>query len=350
MLKRLLPKDLILRRALNGFVAFFILSLIASALGGWEAYRSGWLARDREDVAEIAWQFGIGSPEAAAAIRHVGESPSRKELVALLDPATGKAVAAWPADLAGKAPEEMTLSNGARLPSLRMMQGRERFTLRRSSGGRTGALWHNYREKVTVCLDALSPWGKESRSEFDEPHRVASPPSPDTSEPDAESARKEGEEFKFNRGGHGFRDRSRFPSIALPIGYLLVVSASQPFTVLAVAASLIGGAGAVGLLVYWLSIAWWVFLDARQRGSRAFAWGVLALLTNLVGVAVYLVARREWRQCPSCSANVEKAFRHCPSCGHALELTCAKCGRAMRRDWAFCVACAAPRRDAQSGR
>ncbi len=47
----------------------------------------------------------------------------------------------------------------------------------------------------------------------------------------------------------------------------------------------------VALLVYWLALPWWVFLDARGRGERAWVWALFVLLGNLVALLAYLLAR-----------------------------------------------------------
>jgi hypothetical protein len=54
-------------------------------------------------------------------------------------------------------------------------------------------------------------------------------------------------------------------------------------------AYVIGLVGAV--LVYWLSLPAWVWLDARARGERAWAWAVFVLLGNLVALIAYLLIR-----------------------------------------------------------
>jgi hypothetical protein len=48
----------------------------------------------------------------------------------------------------------------------------------------------------------------------------------------------------------------------------------------------------IGLLVYWLALPWWVFLDAKARGERAWVWAMFVLLGNLVAFFAYLLARR----------------------------------------------------------
>ena len=47
----------------------------------------------------------------------------------------------------------------------------------------------------------------------------------------------------------------------------------------------------IGLLVYWATLPWWVFLDARVRGERAWVWTLFVLLGNLVALMAYLLAR-----------------------------------------------------------
>jgi hypothetical protein len=346
MLKRLLPEDRHLRRAVAGLLGFVILSLVAGGLAGWEAFRQGELGREQEGLAQIVWQYGLESPEAAIAIKQMGESPRPRELLALLDPTTGKAVAAWPVRYAGKAPEEMVLDSGVKLPSLQMVRGFESFRLRRFPRGQSGAPTDslariraliNRRDWVRVGLSPLYPWRKEGlrirKSRLMTALSLtATTPTAAGLSPEA-TAEHEGD-WDEGLGRHG-----RFIASAPPIGYLLQVSAPRLVTPLGISVRLVGAVAALGLLLYWLSVAWWVYLDARRRENNPFAWGMLALLTNLVGVAIYLIARRQWLQCPNCGGGVEKKFRNCPWCGHALVTVCAKCSQPLQRGWTHCASC-----------
>jgi hypothetical protein len=47
----------------------------------------------------------------------------------------------------------------------------------------------------------------------------------------------------------------------------------------------------IGLMVYWLMLPWWVFLDAKVRGERAWVWALFVLVGNLVALFAYLLAR-----------------------------------------------------------
>jgi hypothetical protein len=346
MLNRLLPEDRHLRRAATGLLAFVILSLVAGGLAAWETFRQGELEREQEDLAQIIWRYGLQSPEVAAAVKQMGENPRPKELLALLDPATGKASATWPDKYAGKAPEEMVLDSGVKLPSLQMVQAYESFRLRRFPQGQfdlatdsTARIraFIDHRVWVRVRLAHLYPWRKEGlrirkiRPMAVLPMTAATPTAAGLSQ-EAATEHEDDWDEEFGRQG-------RVVTSAPPIGYLLLVSAPRLVTPLGVSARIVGAVAALGLLLYWLSVAWWVFLDARRQQNNPFAWGMLALLTNLVGVAIYLIARRQWLQCPNCGGGVEKKFRHCPWCGHALVAVCAKCTQPLQRGWTHCASC-----------
>ena len=53
----------------------------------------------------------------------------------------------------------------------------------------------------------------------------------------------------------------------------------------------------VGLMVYWLALVGWVFLDAKVRGERAWVWAMFVLLGNLVALFAYLLARQPHPGC-----------------------------------------------------
>ena len=49
--------------------------------------------------------------------------------------------------------------------------------------------------------------------------------------------------------------------------------------------------GFAGVAVYWVSLPGWVFLDARQRGERAWVWAIFVMLGNVVALLGYLLVR-----------------------------------------------------------
>jgi hypothetical protein len=48
----------------------------------------------------------------------------------------------------------------------------------------------------------------------------------------------------------------------------------------------------VAFLVYWMILPWWVFLDARSRGEKAWIWAMFVLLGNVAALFAYLLTRR----------------------------------------------------------
>jgi hypothetical protein len=101
-------------------------------------------------------------------------------------------------------------------------------------------------------------------------------------------------------------------------------------------------AGVSGLLL-WVLLPTWVFVDARERGvRRAPLFAFLTVISSLVGLLVYLIARPEQARrlsCPACSREVNGgAF--CPHCGRDLSSAyCPACRYPLKPDWAFCPAC-----------
>jgi hypothetical protein len=49
---------------------------------------------------------------------------------------------------------------------------------------------------------------------------------------------------------------------------------------------------AAGLVIYWIGLVGWVFIDARARRENAALWALLVFFTNLVGTLAYLLATR----------------------------------------------------------
>lgn len=47
-----------------------------------------------------------------------------------------------------------------------------------------------------------------------------------------------------------------------------------------------------GLLAFGLALAWWVFIDAKERGEKAWIWTMFVLLGNVFALFAYLLTRR----------------------------------------------------------
>ena len=100
-------------------------------------------------------------------------------------------------------------------------------------------------------------------------------------------------------------------------------------------------AAIISFLLYLLLLPAWVAMDAAWRGTRPFAWGVLVLATNLIGLGAYLIGRpRAPHECPNCGGTVLGKYVRCPACGVSLQsVTCPICKAPMKPGWQYCPVC-----------
>jgi hypothetical protein len=119
------------------------------------------------------------------------------------------------------------------------------------------------------------------------------------------------------------------------------------------------------LVVLWLALIVYTFLDARRRIADPFlvACATIASFFPFIGTAVYAIVRppeyledaheRELeiraaelrvrqlkdQSCPNCEYPVEKNFLRCPNCERRLKDPCPTCGKPVDPRWALCPYC-----------
>ena len=119
------------------------------------------------------------------------------------------------------------------------------------------------------------------------------------------------------------------------------------------------------LVVVWLALIVYTYLDAKRRISDPFLVGcaTLASFIPYLGTAVYAIVRppefledaheRELEikaaelrvrqltehSCPDCEFPVEKNFLRCPECQRRLKDPCPSCGKPVDPHWALCPYC-----------
>jgi Double zinc ribbon len=119
------------------------------------------------------------------------------------------------------------------------------------------------------------------------------------------------------------------------------------------------------LVVIWLALIVYTYLDAKRRISDPFLIGcaTLASFIPYIGTAVYAIVRppefledaheRELEikaaelrvrqltehSCPGCGFPVEKNFLRCPECQRRLKNPCPSCSRPVDPKWALCPYC-----------
>jgi len=120
--------------------------------------------------------------------------------------------------------------------------------------------------------------------------------------------------------------------------------------------------------VFWLSVAYWVYKDARRRIEDPWLIGmsvVLGLFPPFVGALIYMLFRppeyledvrerqleikameerlsRRDLHCPVCRAEVDPAFLICPVCTTRLRQSCRKCKAPLEALWQVCPYCETP--------
>jgi hypothetical protein len=119
------------------------------------------------------------------------------------------------------------------------------------------------------------------------------------------------------------------------------------------------------LVVLWLALIVYTYLDARRRISDPFlvACATVASFFPFIGTAVYAIVRppefledahereleikaaelrvRQLREqtCPNCEYPVEKNYLRCPNCQRRLKDPCPTCGKPVDPRWGLCPYC-----------
>ncbi len=118
------------------------------------------------------------------------------------------------------------------------------------------------------------------------------------------------------------------------------------------------------VIVFWISLIYWTYRDAKRRGALAIYWAAVTLFFNIFGWCIYLIVRppelledikvRELEirmreaaldrdkadlVCSSCFKSIEPDFLICPYCLKKLKESCPRCGRALKISWTVCPFC-----------
>ncbi len=122
------------------------------------------------------------------------------------------------------------------------------------------------------------------------------------------------------------------------------------------------------LVVVWLALIVYTYLDAKRRISDPFLVGcaTLASFIPYLGTAVYAIVRPpefledahereleiraaelrvrqlEELTCEGCGHPIEKSYLRCPQCQRRLKDPCASCGKPVDSRWALCPHCETP--------
>lgn len=93
------------------------------------------------------------------------------------------------------------------------------------------------------------------------------------------------------------------------------------------------------LALYWIGLALWVYRDADRKQANAALWGLLVLLSNLVGLIIYTMVRQNSKVCYKCGVMQGKENTYCIKCGAALNNLCGNCGSIVSKNNVYCGKC-----------
>lgn len=120
----------------------------------------------------------------------------------------------------------------------------------------------------------------------------------------------------------------------------------------------------IALVIFWIVVLYWVWLDSGDRTSSHAArmgYVLLTLLLFIPGLIIYLLIRppqtieeiywsdlerrylkyetAELGDCPRCATQLFPGFTYCPNCRLLLKTKCPNCEVEMDKNYQFCPSC-----------
>lgn len=118
------------------------------------------------------------------------------------------------------------------------------------------------------------------------------------------------------------------------------------------------------LVVFWLFIIGWVWVDSGERTSKRglrVGYVLLSVFLNIPGLIIYLIIRPSetieeiyWADlerrylkyetadlgdCPKCGSQLFPGYVHCTNCGYTIKARCPKCNILVNKDHKYCEFC-----------
>lgn len=75
---------------------------------------------------------------------------------------------------------------------------------------------------------------------------------------------------------------------------------------------------ALFFMLYWIIVALMIYQNALKLKANAYFWGIFTLLTNFIGVIIYLIFIKNRITCPKCHTNISINDKYCKSCGEKI--------------------------------
>ena len=91
--------------------------------------------------------------------------------------------------------------------------------------------------------------------------------------------------------------------------------------------------------VYWIGLALWAYQDANKKRLNPSLWGLLILITNLVGLIVYLIYKQNSIACYKCGSLQSRYNSYCSNCGTKTNESCNNCNAIINKNDNYCSKC-----------
>lgn len=106
--------------------------------------------------------------------------------------------------------------------------------------------------------------------------------------------------------------------------YVITTPTSVPYGMFAI--KCFAAVSAMLFAIYWVLVALWMYRDAARSKFSPLCWGLIGLLTNLVGLIVYKIYKRNFVNCDVCGSAQNRDNLYCSNCGSMLGNRCSECG------------------------
>lgn len=93
------------------------------------------------------------------------------------------------------------------------------------------------------------------------------------------------------------------------------------------------------LSLYWIIVALMIYQNSLNRGLNPYIWTGLTLITNVIGVMIYLIYKYNRVTCNKCKTSNNKNNLYCTSCGNKINKSCKKCHSIISKKDKYCKSC-----------
>lgn len=92
-------------------------------------------------------------------------------------------------------------------------------------------------------------------------------------------------------------------------------------------------------MIYWIGLALWVYRDADRKKNNPALWGLMVLITNIIGLIIYTMYKQNNKICDKCGSIQDKDNVFCTNCGAQINKVCPNCRSIIGKTDNYCSKC-----------